>query len=202
MTDIQKFISNMDSKMATIEKEMNKRKKYAECNNTLPDNLPYITKEECKKAYVLLVKKFGRKETRHPYKDEWEKRKMPIQIYAKHPRKCWVCLSGEASDLSRGWRRLIHDVSHMVHRWLRPKSPDHCYQQAELELDMIKYVQVQGWLGGSLKPKIIVISKDEQLDRKINHLQNLISKWQRRQKIANTFIRKYNKKVKYYQNKK
>ena len=50
MVDVKTFIANMDSKMATMDKEIRKRKKYKECNNTLPDNLPYLTKEECKKA--------------------------------------------------------------------------------------------------------------------------------------------------------
>ena len=206
MVDVKTFIANMDSKMATMDKEIRKRKKYKECNNTLPDNLPYLTKEECKKAYPLLVRKFGRKETRHPYKDEWVKRKMGIKKFALtrniYVRKCWICLSGSPNELSKGWRRLIHDVSHMVHTWLRPNLPDHCYQQAELELDMIKYVQFKGWLKGSLKPKVIVLTKDEQLVKKINHLETLINKWQRRQKTAITFIRKYNKKLKYYKNKK
>ena len=210
MVDVKTFIANMDSKMATMDKEIRKRKKYKECNNTLPDNLPYLTKEECKKAYPLLVRKFGRKETRHPYKDEWVKRKMGIRkvrpmgkkTYETYVRKCWICLSGSPNELSKGWRRLIHDVSHMVHTWLRPNLPDHCYQQAELELDMIKYIQFKGWLKGSLKPKLIVLTKDEQLVKKINHLETLINKWQRRQKTAITFIRKYNKKLKYYQNKK
>ena len=47
-------------------------------------------------------------------------KKMPIQIYAREPRRCWICLSGDPSTLHNGWRRLIHDVSHMVHKWLRP----------------------------------------------------------------------------------
>ena len=52
--------------MATIDKIMTEKKKYAECNNTLPKELPNITKEEAIKAYKLLVRKFGRKKTRHP----------------------------------------------------------------------------------------------------------------------------------------
>ena len=61
-TNIKQFITNLDSKMATLDKIMNEKKKYNECNKTLPTNLPYITKEECQKAYSLLVKKFGRKQ--------------------------------------------------------------------------------------------------------------------------------------------
>ena len=203
--EVNKFISNMESKMATIEVEINKKKKYAECNNTLPNELPYITKEECQKAYSLLVKKFGRKQVRHSFKDEWVLRKMGVRktrpigtkTWNIWTRKCWICLSGNSSELHKGWRRLIHDVSHMVHKWLRPTSPHHCYQQAELELAMIKYVQEKGWLSGSLKPKVVILSKEEKRLKKLANYQNLINKWQTKLKLANTFIRKYNKNVKY-----
>ena len=62
---------------------------------------------------------------------------------------------------------------------------------------MAKYVVDQGWLNGVLKPKIVILSKDEKRKKKLEHYQKLIGKWQTKLKLANTFIRKYNKKVKY-----
>ena len=62
---------------------------------------------------------------------------------------------------------------------------------------MIKYVQEKGWLSGSLKPKVVILSKEEKRLKKLANYQNLINKWQTKLKLANTFIRKYNKKVKY-----
>jgi len=53
-------------------------------------------------------------------------------------------------------------------------------------------------LEGSLKPEVIILSKEDKRQKKIDHLQSLINKWQRKQKIANTFIRKYTKKLKYH----
>ena len=138
---ISQTLTKLDSMMATLDVKFNTAKKYNDCNSTLPSVLPYITKDEAQRAYRLLTRKFGRKQIRHPFKDKWLNRKMPIQIYAKEPRRCWICLSGDPSTLHNGWRRLIHDVSHMVHKWLRPRMNHHCYQQAELELDMIKFVQ-------------------------------------------------------------
>ena len=204
-TNINQFITSIDSKMATLEKVVKEKKKYQECNNTLPKELPFITREECQKAYSLLVRKFGRKQMRHSYLDKWVMKKMGIRkvrpmgkkTYEIYVRKCWVCLSGDPSQLHNGWRRLIHDVSHMVHRWLRPTLPNHCWQQASLELEMIKYVQAKNWLKGVLKPKIVILSKHEKRNKKLEHYQKLIGKWQTKQKLANTFIRKYNKKVKY-----
>ena len=163
-----------------------------------------VTKDECKKAYPLLVRKFGRKQTRHPYKDEWVKRKMGIRkvrpmgkkTYETHVRKCWICLSGNPNGLSKGWRRLIHDVSHMVHKWLRPNMNHHCYQQAELELDMIKYVQSKGWLNGTLKKKKIVISPEDKKLKKIKHVEALVKKWETKNKTTLTYLKKYKAKLK------
>ena len=49
--------------MATLDVKYNTMKKYRDCNSTLPEDLPYITKEEAQRAYRLLVRKFGRKQT-------------------------------------------------------------------------------------------------------------------------------------------
>ena len=80
-----------------------------------------------------------------------------------------------------------------MERYCKP----HSIQQAKLELEMAKYVVNQGWLNGVLKPKVVILSKDEKRNKKLEHYQKLISKWQTKLKLANTFIRKYSKKVKY-----
>ena len=67
----------------------------------------------------------------------------------------------------------------------------------DLELEMIKFVLEIGWLNGVLKTKVVILSKDEKRQIKLSHYEKLISKWQRKQKLATTFITKYNKRVKY-----
>ena len=193
---ISQTLTKLDSMMATLDVKFNTAKKYNDCNSTLPSVLPYITRDEAQRAYRLLTRKFGRKQTRHPFKDKWLNRKMPIQIYAKEPRRCWICLSGDPSTLHNGWRRLIHDVSHMVHKWLRPRMNHHCYQQAELELDMIKFVQAKGWLNGTLKKKTIVLTPEEKKQKKIKHLEALIKRWETKNKTTLTYLKKYKSKLK------
>lgn len=201
---ISQTLTKLDSMMATLDVKYNTIKKYQDCNSTLPKDLPYITKVEAQRAYRLLVRKFGRKQTRHPFKDKWLNRKMRVRetrplgkkSYETWTRKCWICLSGNPSTLHNGWRRLIHDVSHMVHSWLRPKMKHHCYQQAELELDMIKYVQFKGWLNGALKKKVIVLTPEDKKLAKIKHLEALIKKWERKSKTTLTYLKKYKTKLK------
>jgi len=208
---ISQTLTQLDSMMATLDVKFNTAKKYNDCNSTLPSVLPYITKEEAQRAYRLLVRKFGRKQV-PGFNQTWVKRKMsvreirPLKIingsykrfksYETWTRKCWICLSGDPSTLHNGWRRLIHDVSHMVHSWLRPKMNNHCYQQAELELDMIKYVQSKGWLNGTLKKKVIVISQEDKKLKKIKHFEALVKKWETKNKITLTYLKKYRAKLK------
>jgi len=201
--DFKKSLDKIESTMATLDVLVAKKKKYKECNSIFPKELPPITFEEAEKAYKLLVKKFGKLKDASPSRFSNMKirrwRKVGDKVWKTKVRKCWIALSGDVSFLSRGWRRLAHDISHMVYRYRNPKARfQHSFQQAELELEIINYIISQGWLSGSLKSKVIILTKSDKRQQKIDHLQKLINKWQRKQKIANTFIRKYHKKLKYH----
>ena len=110
-------------------------------NSILPETLPYITYDEAKKASRLLARKFGNKKDAAPSRYG----NYPINL---HIRKCWVCLSGDSALLSRGWRRLIHDLAHRLFKYRSPSLPDHCALQAEFEGQVIRYVLQSGWLDG------------------------------------------------------
>tara|TARA_E500000178_G_scaffold101509_1_gene100900 strand:- start:1143 stop:1409 length:267 start_codon:yes stop_codon:yes gene_type:complete len=84
----------------------------------------------------------------------------------------------------------------MVHKWLRPNLNHHCFQQAELELNMIKYVQFKGWLNGTLKKKVIVYTPEDKKLAKIKHLEALVKKWETKNKTTLTYLKKYKTKLK------
>jgi hypothetical protein len=169
----------------------NLRKSYDKVNSILPKTLPYITYEEAKRASRLLVSKFGKLKDASP--DNFRPMYKKVGV-----KKVWVCLSGDPATLHRGWRRLVHDLAHRIFRYRSPSLPDHCQFQADFEAELVAYVNKSGWLEGGLKPKIVVLSNEEKRLKKIEHLQFLVERWQRKQKIANTFIRKYHKKLKYH----
>ena len=169
--------------------------KYQSVNNLWKDvKVPYITRVEAGKAKNLLIKKFGAKRFMPVGKSAM---KSTYPFY-KRVRKTWICLSGDPSTLRKGWRDLVHEISHWVY-WKRfpNKRFNHSFQQAEIEFEMSQFVISSGWLDGGLKPKVVVLSKEEKRQKKLDHYQKLISRWQTKMKLANTFIRKYNKKVKY-----
>ena len=175
------------------------RLQYKPANSILPKELPYISKAEAIRAYKKLVRKFGVKQKASPLSDKWVRLKMPYEVYAYEPRKVWVCLTGNSSSLSRGWRRLIHDVAHKVFRWRSPRLPDHCTFQAELEIEMVQYVNNSGWLNGTLKEKPKVkLSSDEKVSVKIKRLQDNIKHWETKLKRTNTYLKSYKGKLKRY----
>ena len=178
----------------TIEKES--RKTYGQVNRMWPEKLPPITKEEAFKAYKILTKKFGSKEVWLPWEKQWVTKK--LHAGRRRPRRCWICLSGNCNTLSRGWRRLAHDVSHRVYDFRFPKSSrDHNIAQAKIEKEMAQYVIDSGWLDGKLKSKPKPKpTKDEKQTAKTKNLIKLIRSWERKEATAKTYIKKYRLKLK------
>jgi hypothetical protein len=53
----------------------------------------------------------------------------------------------------RGWRNLVHELSHAFHYRLRPTDRPHSDSHRHLERDLIHLVVGAGWLEGRLQPK-------------------------------------------------
>ena len=170
--------------------------KYDEVNNLWDQQIiPYITRFEAKRAVKLICNKFGKSKFAPPTI------RYPISRYGNVWWDTFICLSGDPTRMSRGWRELVHQTSHCIYKYYsgykkRQRKYEHSIQQAELELTILKFVISKNWLNGVLKPKVVILSKDEKQLKKLEHYQKLISKWQTKLKLANTFIRKYDKKVK------
>ena len=178
----------------TIEKESHKT--YGQVNRMWPDEIPPITKEEAFKAYKLLTRKFGSKKVWCEYYNKWETKK--LSIGRRRPRRCWICLSGNCNLLDRGWRRLVHDISHRVYDFRFPQSSrDHNIAQAKIEQEMAQFVIDSGWLDGKLKSKPKPKpTKDEKQTARIKNLIKLIRSWERKETTAKTYIKKYRLKLK------
>ena len=166
------------------------RNAYKKANSTLPKELPFITFAEAERASRLLASKFGKLKDASPSKI--------YPMYKKQRvRKVWVCLSGNSSTLSRGWRRLIHDMAHRIFRYRNPSLPNHCTFQADLEAEICEYVNKSGWLDGSLKTKPKPkLSSEEKKVIKIELVKGNILRWETKIKRANTYLKKYKAKLK------
>ena len=169
---------------------------YGQVNRMWPDELPILEKVEAHRAYKRLMTKFGKKKVWIPWEKQWVTKK----LYAgrKSPRKCWLSLNGDTNSLSKGWRRLVHDVSHRVYDFRFPNSSeDHNIAQAKIEQEMAQYVIAQGWLEGKLKPKIKTpLTKDEKKSKKLLNYERLLKKWMSKMSLANTKIKIYKRRIK------
>ena len=198
----------------TLHQEINKvaRKTYGQVNRMFPNQLPILEKDEAERAYKKLVAKFGTKKVWSEYSNKWITKKMKVRQTRKkgcplgnaNPRywkvkvrKCWLSLNGDTNTLSKGWRRLVHDVSHYVHDFRFPNSNDHDLAQAKIEQEMAQFVIDSGWLDGKLKSKPKVKpTKDEKKLVKVKNLCKLISSWEKKEKTAQTYLKKYRLKLK------
>ena len=188
-------------------------KVYGSVNRMWPEKLPILEKDEAERAYKRLIAKFGKKKVWSEYSNKWVTKKMKIRqirkrgaplgnanprYYKTKIRKCWLSLNGDTNSLSKGWRRLVHDVSHYVYYFRFPNnSQDHNIAQAKIEQEMAQFVIDSGWLDGKLKSKPKPKpTKDEKQTAKTKNLIKLIRSWERKETTAKTYIRKYRLKLK------
>lgn len=122
---------------------------YADINN---DRVyPTLTRAEAGKIAKELVKVFGRSSDAAP---RWygnarrgelsKKLRWWTSNHRSGARRVWVATEPTRGH-RRGWGRLIHDVSHMVHEYRNPKFKPHDHLHAQVEREVQVHVEVT-WL--------------------------------------------------------
>jgi hypothetical protein len=149
---------------------------YRAVNDRWPDVLPAITMEEAGRASRRLVKHFGEGQ-------------MHRARYTTRPGRRWAT-ARPTSSTTKGWHRLVHDVSHAVWSALSPASSNHNRGHGELELEMVEYVLAKGWLDGRLRTaEKKPVSLDARRAKRTLHLAAQVARWTRRKKLATTKLR-------------
>ena len=158
---------------------------YEPVNTVWPTELPPITSVEALVAKRKLLRHFGegRFKTVHP-----------------RVRRCWVAVSPPFNTLSRGWRRLVHDLSHRITNRFRGFGRPHNPYHAKLENEMAQYVIEAGWLSGTLKPAPRPYSRPTVTD-KLQTIVAALKRWETKRKRADTAIKKLRVRIRYYERK-
>lgn len=149
---------------------------YAAVNAAWPPGTPAITFAEAAVAARKLTKHFGGR-----------------RALVGRVRRCWISRK-PTDDLARGWRRLVHDVSHRVWRREAPAAKAHSKHHALLELEMIQYVVAKGWLTGPLaevRPRRLRPTAESRLAK----AQADLARWQRKLKLAQTKVKVYTRRL-------
>jgi len=113
----------------------------------------------------------------------------------RHPsgaRRCWVSASPSTGH-AKGWGRLIHDVSHMLHEYRHPKERPHGHLHAGIEQAVQAYVEAQGWL--QPQPKPVAASVSDRRAARLMRLETRLVRWECKARRAVTAIRKLKRQI-------
>jgi hypothetical protein len=173
--------------------------RYADVNDGT--TFPAITSAEATRALTLLVREFGKPKDAAPRSDINGEPKAPRPLAKTNVpdlwtdrhgyRRVWVSPKPTVGH-HKGWGRLVHDVSHMVHRYRNPYARSHEGDHHRLEAEIMAYVKASGWLTGTLRPA--PKAKPTRDDRRAA-LEARLARWQSKERRAATAIRKIKRKL-------
>lgn len=104
----------------------------------------------------------------------------------------------------RGWRNLVHDLSHLFVSRANPGERPHSKFHARFEAKLVREVIKRGWLSGSLRDTVkaavvqTVPGLDDRRRDKLTRIEARIVSWARKQKRAERALAKLTKQQRYY----
>ena len=105
----------------------------------------------------------------------------------------------------KGWRELVHDLSHTFVQRANPGERPHSKFHAAFEAKLVREVLRRGWLDGKLRDKAKAAmtpaapSLDDKRRDKLTRLQARIVAWERKQARATRALAKLTKQARYYE---
>lgn len=97
---------------------------------------------------------------------------------------------------TKGWKDLVHGLSHVAWYLQEPTARPHSGIHAELERRMIEHVIAEGWLDGRLRPPPEVApTKEEKRKAKLEHVRSMLHRAVTRLRRARTIEKKWRLKL-------
>lgn len=171
-----------------------------ELANTIWPSLPTCSRIEAERAARALFRRFGGK-LDYP--------RQPADARFRRVRRCWIASRPDAG-LNRGWRRIVHDVSHEIFRLRYPQFRPHHPLHARLENEIAAYVVHEtDWMRGGLKAAAKDRSDEERASDQATARASLVLKREERARKAlarnesklkrqQKLVAKWRAKVRYY----
>lgn len=153
--------------------------RYDHINTAWPETIPAITALEAERAAQRIARHF--------------------KFRPGRARKVWVAINAPTNRLNRGWRRLVHDLSHrwfrQVYRAKRPHDPLH----ERYEDQVREYVLAAGWLDGKLRPKVKAKPAVDLKAQRAKRVAERMKAWEVKKKRAETALKKLRRQARYYE---
>lgn len=163
-----------------------RREWYRRANACWPAQVPDLTAEEAERAARRLYRFVTRR--------TWTGR---VKVSSGN-RYTKIWSSTIVVNPDRGWRSLVHQMSHRLEGYAGTRG--HNAKHARLEMRMIKEVVRRGWLDGKLKaaPKAPKPQPDVRALRKAR-TEAAIGRWEAKKRRAEAALRKLRKRLRYYE---
>lgn len=161
--------------------------RYQSVNGAWPEAIPSLTSQEA----IVAKRKLFRLVMKRPLRIK------NIKVTSGNRHQYLLHLVNP----ERGWKDLVHGLSHQCHRKLHAghKPHDGRGTHAFIERTMIEHVVNSGWLEGKLKraeePKPEVDMKAMRAER----VAARIAAWEAKRKRADTALRKLARQARYYE---
>lgn len=169
---------------------------YKASNDVWPKVIPPLSREEAARAYAKLARKFGKAKDATPG--------LRFRDMATHSRvrTCWIATGKHGSptgSLHKGWRRLVHDFSHRLHRYRYPGKRPHGSFHATVEAEVVAYLLSTDWLGGTLATDVAPppITREAKVAAEVDGLAARLKRWESKRKRAETAIAKIKRRQSY-----
>lgn len=170
------------------------RERYKSVNAVWPSEVPKLEAKEAKTAALRLYRAhLGKKFTGK------------VKITSGN-RYTWVRYGVLYVNPDRGWKALVHELSHLIHRRRNPGNRPHASTHTSLEREMIRYVLEKDWLSGKLKrPETTKPPVDraarfaELVEKREAKARKMLEKWEKAQARAEKHVAKWQRVVKGYE---
>jgi hypothetical protein len=144
---------------------------------------PPLTRHEAARAARRIYRRFGARTLGGPAMSTAAR-------FDGRVRRCWITTRQNAPS-SKGWERLVHDVSHRLFALRHPHFRAHDGGHATLEREIAQFVVVQGWLNGTLcKPAAPPTTKAQRHAQDLARVQARIERWNSKMRRAHNALNK------------
>jgi len=160
-------------------------------NSKWPNDVPKPSAQEA----ISGAKRLYRKIMGRPWRGKWK--------ITSGNRNTWPRNGTFYVNPDHGWNGfdgIIHLMAHYLHRKRYPGKRPHHYTELELEKELTNYAIAHGFHEGRLKAKARPSKpKPDRRTTKLQSATEAMKRWEAKRKRAETAVKKYRKKVRYYE---